>query len=195
MQLAEPFDVGVIHGRFQILHNDHMKYLLAGKKRCRHLVIGITNPEPDMTLAEEADPERSMPLANPLTYYERLQLVRAALVESGVALSEFTVVPLPISEPSRYHNYVPTDAIFFLSIYDDWGRRKKDYFESIGLKTYVLREVTPDEKGISATDIRENIVQREPWQHLVPEAVASLIERWDLAQRLREIQSQIRSTD
>jgi D-arabinose 5-phosphate isomerase GutQ len=43
-------DVGVIHGRFQILHNDHLKYLLAGKDLCRHLVIGITNP--DSPLAE-----------------------------------------------------------------------------------------------------------------------------------------------
>ena len=36
--------VGVIHGRFQLLHNDHMKYLLAGKQRCEHLIIGICNP-------------------------------------------------------------------------------------------------------------------------------------------------------
>jgi len=28
------FDVGVIHGRFQVLHNDHLKYLLAGKEKC-----------------------------------------------------------------------------------------------------------------------------------------------------------------
>lgn len=27
------FDVGVIHGRFQVLHNDHLKYLLAGKEK------------------------------------------------------------------------------------------------------------------------------------------------------------------
>ena len=38
--------IGVIHGRFQLLHNDHLKYLLAGKKRCEHLVVGITNPDP-----------------------------------------------------------------------------------------------------------------------------------------------------
>jgi len=36
---------GVVHGRFQVLHNDHVKYLLAGKARCRHLVVGITNPD------------------------------------------------------------------------------------------------------------------------------------------------------
>ena len=39
-------ETGIIHGRFQILHNDHVKYLLAGKQFCRHLVVGITNPDP-----------------------------------------------------------------------------------------------------------------------------------------------------
>jgi len=52
-------DTGAIHGRFQVLHNDHMKYLLAGKERCVHLVIGITNPDPILTRADPADPERS----------------------------------------------------------------------------------------------------------------------------------------
>ena len=52
-------ELGVIHGRFQLLHNDHLKYLLAGKQRCRHLVIGITNPDPTLTRADPADPART----------------------------------------------------------------------------------------------------------------------------------------
>ena len=184
----ETYDAGVIHGRFQMRHNDHGQYRVAGKARCRHLIVGITNPEPSMTQAEDVDPERSTPFANPFTYYERYQLVRSALVEAGVALSDFSIVPLPISEPTRYHNYVPLNAVFFLSIYDDWGRRKKDYFESIGLKTFVLREVRPEEKGISATDVRASILRGEPWRHLVPNSVAALVEQWNVAQRLRELQ-------
>ena len=179
--------VGVIHGRFQILHNDHLKYLMAGKERCRHLVVGITNPEPAMTQTEQVDLQRSTALANPLTYYERHQLVESALVEAGVAFSEFSIVPLPISEPSRYRHYVPLDAVFFLSIYDDWGKRKKEYFESIGLDVFVLREVMPEEKGISAAMIREKILNQEPWQHFVPKSSASLLEAWNIGRRLVEI--------
>lgn len=33
-------EVGVIHGRFQVFHNDHLEYVLAGKSRCRHIVVG-----------------------------------------------------------------------------------------------------------------------------------------------------------
>ena len=84
-QDTAPYDVGVIHGRFQVLHNDHLRYLLAGKDLCRHLVVGITNPDPSLTREESADPHRSRPEANPLTYYERQALVRAALGEAGGA--------------------------------------------------------------------------------------------------------------
>ena len=60
-------DVGVIHGRFQVLHNDHFEYLMAAKSRCRHMVVGITNPDPSLTRSDPADPQRSSPGANPLT--------------------------------------------------------------------------------------------------------------------------------
>ena len=41
--------IGVIHGRFQMLHHGHMEYLLAGKKRCQRLIIGISNPDEGCT--------------------------------------------------------------------------------------------------------------------------------------------------
>jgi nicotinamide-nucleotide adenylyltransferase len=185
-QANNVFEVGVIHGRFQVLHNDHMQYLMAGVPHCQHLIVGITNAEPEMVQAEDADPQRSSAAANPLTYYERYQLVRSALVEYGVDLSRFSIVPLPISHPERYCNYVPLDAVFFLSIYDDWGRQKREYFESLGLQTFVLRDVTLEEKGISGTDVRQLMKDGQPWKHLVPTTVAELLEQWNIAKRLRD---------
>ncbi|MFC1888297.1 hypothetical protein ACFL4G_00935, partial [Thermodesulfobacteriota bacterium] len=52
-------ETGVIHGRFQVFHNDHLAYVLAGKARCRHLVVAITNPDPTLTRDDPADPDRS----------------------------------------------------------------------------------------------------------------------------------------
>jgi len=101
-----PYETGVIHGRFQILHLDHMKYLLAGKALCRHLIVGITNPDPVLTKADPADPARSSAAANPLTYYERTVLLRSALVESGIPLSDFTIVPFPVNRPELYQYYL-----------------------------------------------------------------------------------------
>ncbi|PLX83214.1 MAG: nicotinate-nucleotide adenylyltransferase [Desulfuromonas sp.] len=188
--MSPPYPTGVIHGRFQVLHNDHLRYLLAGKAICDHLVVGITNPDPTHTRKEEADPKRSSALANPLTYFERLLLVRRTLEEAGVGPAEFSVVPLPINLPELYRYYTPADAVFFLSIYDDWGRKKLEYFRSLGLETHVLWEVRPEEKGISAAEVRSRMAAGEPWEHLVPPGVAALVKAWDLPTRLRNLQGQ-----
>lgn len=178
------YDIGVIHGRFQILHNDHIKYILSGFELCRHLIVGISNPDPFLTENEKTDPGRSIRSSNPLTYYERYTMIRAALQEKGVNESEFSIVPFPVNRTDLLVNYVPMDAVFFLSIYDDWGREKLDRFRKLGLKIHILREVTPDRKGISASEIRSLLVNDLPWEHLVPRAVEEIIEKSDLRNRL-----------
>ncbi|MCP4105459.1 MAG: 2,3-bisphosphoglycerate-independent phosphoglycerate mutase [Desulfobacteraceae bacterium] len=185
---APEIETGVIHGRFQVLHNDHIKYLMAGKRLCRHLVIGITNPDPTMTKDDNADPGRSGALANPLNYYERYTLIRTALEEAGLKPGQFSIVPLPINFPELYQYYVPMDAVFFLTIYDEWGRKKQSYFELLGLKTHVLWEVPPEKKGISANEVRNRMIQRRPWEHMVPVSVADFMRKWNIPGRLKEIQ-------
>jgi len=183
--MEEPiFELGVIHGRFQILHNDHLKYLLAGKALCRHLVIGITNPDPVLTRVDYTNPERSTMLANPLTYYERYVMLRKVLGRSGFGPEEFSIVPLPINLPDLYKYYVPLNGQFFLTIYDDWGRQKLRFFQSLGLKTKVLWERPLEEKGISGHAIRAAIMDGKPWQHLVPAPVPALLEQWGIKERL-----------
>ncbi len=183
--------LGVVHGRFQVLHNDHLKYIFAAKQRCRELVIAITNPDPHMTLSESADIHRSSSLANPLTYYERYQLVRAAMQASGQDAGTYSIVPLPISMPNRYQYYVPLDALFFLTIYDDWGRRKKHYFNTLGLKVEILWDAPKEKKGISGAQVRERMCHCLPWESMVPPAVADLLKKWDIPKRLREIKDSL----
>jgi nicotinamide mononucleotide adenylyltransferase len=180
-------DEGVIHGRFQVLHNDHLAYLLDGKARCRHLIVGITNPDPRLTANDPADLHRSRPDANPLSYYERHMLVQAVLEEAGVARGEFTIVPFPINFPELYHYYVPLTAVFFVSVYDDWGRRKLERFRDLGLHTEVLSERPVERKGISATDVRARMAAGVPWDQLVPSATAKLMAAWDIPGRLRRL--------
>jgi nicotinamide-nucleotide adenylyltransferase len=182
---AAMIETGVIHGRFQVLHNDHLTYLLAGRERCRHLVVGITNPDPTLTRPEPADPGRGDPLANPLTYWERFVLVREALREAGVPDADLSVVPLPINLPELFRHYVPLDATFFLTIYDDWGRRKLERFRGLGLRTEVLWERPPEHKGLSGSDVRLWMARGGPWRDLVPPSTRRLLEAWDIPGRLR----------
>jgi nicotinamide-nucleotide adenylyltransferase len=181
-------DMGVIHGRFQVLHNDHLRYLLAGKARCRHLVIGITNPDPTLTRADPSDPHRSLPEANPLSYFERYTMVQHAMVESGMkAATAFSVVPFPINLPELYSHYVPLSGTFFLTIYDPWGRKKLERFKGLGLKTEILWEKPPQDKGLSGVDVRNRMANEDPWEHLVPPSTAALMKAWDVPKRLRKL--------
>lgn len=183
------FKTGVIHGRFQILHNDHMRYLLAGLEKCEHLVIGITNPDPTHIKFETSDPKRSEKLANPLSYFQRYQLIHLAFEELNIPKSRFSVVPFPINFPELYKFYVPLDAVFFLSIYDDWGREKLNRFKALKLETNVLWEVTPEQKGISASNLRNSILLDNNWQKYLPESVLKKLLEWDIKKILVKLLS------
>jgi hypothetical protein len=177
-------DLGVVHGRFQILHNDHMRYILAARDQCRHLVIGITNPDAGLTRHEPVDPGRSDPEANPLTFWERYWMIRVTLQETGVQLDAYSIVPLPINVPEKILDYAPPEATYYLTIYDDWGREKLKRLKALGLKTHVLWEKSPDEKGINGTTVRNLIMENKSIDQLTPPAVARLVSEWNLADRL-----------
>lgn len=178
-------ELGVVHGRFQVLHNDHVKYILAGKRRCNRLVIGITNPDPMLTGADETNPARSLESSNPLTYFERYMMVKAALAERGLSYSELSVTPFPINFPNIYRHYVPTDAVYYITVYDDWGRRKCDLLTKSGLKTEVLWDKPLEQKGLTGSFIRSLMMKGLPWEEFVPRSVAALMKQWDIPTRIR----------
>jgi cytidyltransferase-like protein len=180
-------DIGVAHGRFQIFHNDHLTYLQAAKARCRHLVVGITNPDPTLTRFDPADPGRSSPARNPLNYYERYRMVHQALQMQEWGPEDYAIVPLPINFPDLYQYYVPLTATFFLTIYDDWGERKLQMFQGLGLTTEVLWRRPLAEKGLTSTEVRRLLVADQPWTHLVPPGVAEMLEMFQIPRRLKEL--------
>lgn len=177
--------IGVIHGRFQPPHTDHLKYLLAARSRCEFLVIGVSNPDPELTRADEADPERARPASNPLSYYERLILIRRALVDEGVDPRSFCVVPFPINYPDRLRHYVPMDSVFYMTIYDEWGEKKLKLFEGLEVRVEVMWR--RKEKGITGSEVREAIRGGEDWEGLVPPGVADLMKEMGLDARIREM--------
>ncbi len=183
------YNLGVIHGRFQVLHNDHLRFLLAGMDLCRHLIVGITNPDPCMVRKDPADQHRHAYFANPLTYWERYLMLRQVLSGAGIPFEAFSIVPFPINHRELYRYYVPLDAVFFLSIYDDWGRKKLATFHELELKTHVLWNVPAEEKGISASHVRALMLLGGDWESLVPEATEMLMKEWKIADRLRAMRS------
>ncbi|MHB8205406.1 MAG: nicotinate-nucleotide adenylyltransferase, partial [Desulfomonilaceae bacterium] len=87
--------------------------------------------------------------------------------------------------PELYCHYVPSGAVFYLTIYDSWGKKKLELLKSRGLRTQVIWEKSPNEKGVTGSEVRRRIASGEPWDHLVPLSVTELILKWDVRSRLR----------
>ncbi len=165
--------LGFIHGRFQLFHNDHLRYALLAKEQCEKLIVGITSPENANLLREEIDPHRSNSAANPFTFYERFNMVKLALLEAGLKREDFEIVPYPIERPEILYNYVPLEATSFFTIYDDWGYEKLHRLGELGYGTHVLFDTR--DKAMCSTEIREKIVNEQDWKQMVPPAVYKYI--------------------
>lgn len=166
-------ELGFIHGRFQLFHNDHLQYALLAKEQCEKLIVGITSPENATLICEKVDPHRSEAASNPFTYYERYNMVKLALLEAGMKQEEFEIVPYPIERPEILYNYVPLNATSFFTIYDEWGYEKLERLKALGYETVVLFD--DREKKICSTEIREKIYVGADWKDMVPNAVYEYI--------------------
>lgn len=181
-------ELGFIHGRFQLFHNDHLNYALLAKERCRKLIVGITSPENASLIREEVDPHRSEAASNPFTYYERYNMVKLALLEAGIPREDFEIVPYPIERPQVLYNYVPLTATSFFTIYDKWGYEKLHRLKELGYGTVVLFD--DREKKMCSTEIREKIVADRDWKQMVPPSVYRYIMDNNLTEKVKQILNQ-----
>ncbi len=180
---------GAVQGRFQGLHLGHMEFLLEAKKRCDFLIVGVTNYDiHSRFLSQEAGMGRFRPQSNPFTFYERMMMIRLSLVEAGVPLEEFTVVPFPIEQPEKICQFVPDDVTFFQTVYDQWGESKLETLRGLGYDAQVMWVRREEDRFTSGTQVREKMAAGEPWEQLVPPAAARFIRENGLDQRLRSEQ-------
>lgn len=175
--------IGVVNGRFQPLHHGHMEYIFEAKKLCQKLIVGITNPDTDSFAVSKANPHRSTSEGNPFTYYERMEMIRDTLIDSGLDFSTFDVVPFPINSPKLIHCYVPKKATIFFTVYDSWGADKIGRLKHNGFATKTLWERSPDAKITTGSEIRNRIAHDKEWGHLVPSAVYRYITERELTNR------------
>jgi hypothetical protein len=178
--------MGVVHGRFQLFHNDHLKYVLAAKERCVHMIIGICNPDMNLTTYSSANPHRSSLRENPFTYFERYQMIKGTLLELGISSKDFDIIPFPINYPNLIPNYAPMSAKYYMTIYDQWGREKEKTLRSIGCDIEIMWDIDISKKGISGSDIREMIRTGKNWKKYVPNYVYDYVNAHSLYKRIIE---------
>ena len=179
---------GVVFGRFQVLHNKHMEYLLAAKMRCKKLYIGITHQDIMMFAAtSHLDVNGGTKRDNPMTYLERLEMIQKAVENFGIKKEDYEIVPFPITHPELILQYAPEDATYFMSIKDEWDEQKKQFLEQLGLKVEVLMNKKPEEAGISAAEIRKLMTEEKEWRQHVPIPVYEYIQKHEIDKRIRNL--------
>lgn len=172
-----------VHGRFQVPHNDHLKYILAAKQHCDFLWIGIARPDIREQIPCDVAKHRVDRLANPLTYFERTGIISAMLVEAGVNEAEFGFVPFPIDQPDRLSDFISTSIPCFTTICDEWNEHKVKVLRDLGYEVIVLWENRVP--LITGTRIRELIRGgSDEWRSMVPFATSDAIDRLNLRARL-----------
>lgn len=165
-----------VTGRFQPIHLDHLALLQHAFAQARHVVIGITNPEPAARTAHPASAHRHLAAANPWTYAERAALIDAALRCDGVKAARYTILPFPLDEPARWPALLPTGTPQLVRVFSDWEREKVRRFASAGYPPRVLEGNAATR--LSASDIRSAMQNAEPWQQWVPPGARELLARW-----------------
>lgn len=178
-------EAGVIHGRFQIFHLKHMEYLLAAKMRCKKLYIGITHSDiVSFAATSDLDLHGTTRRDNPLTYFERLEMIQGALAEFGVKREEYEIIPFPVSQPDLILQYAPRDAVYYMSLCTEWDEERYQILQGLGLETEVLWRRTKEEMGITGSEIRKLIVEEKDWQQYVPKTVSEYIAEHEIEQRI-----------
>lgn len=170
--------IGIVHGRFQLLHNGHINdVIVPAFERCEKLVIGLCNPEPELSAFDQANPHRSSEENNPFTFWERLRMFEDTLLEMGISRDRYEIVPFPINFPEKIKFYIPNEAPHFMTFYDEWGKKKKEVLESLGYSVTVMKEMTLETRPMSGTELRAMIKNgNSEWKNYVPKAVQKLIE-------------------
>jgi cytidyltransferase-like protein len=183
---AKPFREGSVHGRFQPFHNGHLEYVLAAQDKCDFLWIGITKF--DISEANPLARIRERPENNPLSYHERLAIIRNVLTERGIDQNVFMFVPFPIETPNKLNQFLPTNVPCFTTVYEEWNKEKISVLKSHGYDVRVLWE--RPQKEISGGEIRNDMISGgSRWKAMVPPATVRLAEEFRLPERLRTLSS------
>ena len=183
--------VGCVHGRFQPFHREHLDYVRRAKTQCDFLWIGLTQFDRHRHKGASRRSQRS---SNPLTYWERVKMIRRVLAEDGTPSSAFGFTPFPIDSPDDLPHFIGTEVVCYTTICEPWNREKIELLEDLGYSVSVVVERSP--KQVSGHEIREGIMNgTDAWQQKLPEATVAFVKEISLRDRLLRLVNSPNETD
>ncbi len=167
---------GCVIGRFQPFHNDHLSLVVEAYRCHGQVVVGVTNADPTWFVPVQESPRRHLQASNPFTFWQRSELIRAALVEE-IPTESLRIVPFPIHDVALWPSYLPENVVCWVRDRGAWETRKSA--ELAG--RFSVRTIPAVVSETSGTRIRELLAADDPaWRELVPRPVAVLINQWRL---------------
>ncbi|MBS0549189.1 MAG: hypothetical protein JSR24_15640 [Proteobacteria bacterium] len=165
-----------------------MEYLLASLDECDLLHIGITQYLHDRLIRVDSldAAHRTLPAHNPLSYFERMQMIEIALRAEGISQDRFDILPFPIEEIPLLAQFLPTSVPIFTTTYDSWNEEKIRLLRSGGYDVIVLWE--RQTKEFEGHQLRSDMLAGNPrWKAQVPTVVAEYLEELGMPERLRAL--------
>ena len=161
-----------VTGRFQPVHQDHLALFQAALAAGGRLIVAVTNPDPGARRQEPASEHRHRADANPFTFYERVELLMAALGaerELGrEGLVRVRVVPFDLTRPEHWSHYVPLTAVQYVGVHGPWEQDKADRLAAAGYR--VVQVPGHGRTRRTSTAIRAAVRTGQDWEQLVPPA-------------------------
>jgi FMN phosphatase YigB (HAD superfamily)/nicotinamide mononucleotide adenylyltransferase len=174
--LPRLLDLGVVLGRFQPFHVEHMRYIRVAAARAKRLIVGITRPY-GAEVGEPGD-ERNADESNPVPLWLRRDFISAALNAAGLG-QRVEVIPLPLSSDALRVALPPTVTVLTTAV-EPWSIVKERTIREGGL---CVERLDVGLKTISATMLRSMIRSGDKgWRQWlppgIPEHLISEIERY-----------------
>ncbi len=168
-----------IHGRFQPFHNGHLQYFRWAKERADLIYVGITQIHNQHVGDFPGAEHRGLLDNNPLTFFERFQVIEAALTSDGFTLSDFRVIPFPIEDPFMLSVFLPTSIKCFTTRHSEWNDHKIKLLEEAGYNLEVLSENEEHVSRATGTEIRSLMKSGDQnWRKFIPQGTHNLLETY-----------------
>jgi nicotinamide-nucleotide adenylyltransferase len=156
---------GLMLGRFQPFHKGHLVLAKQILSECDELLIIIGSAQFNFIDKD------------PFSAGERVLMIHEALKEVGVDLSRCYIIPVANDENNaRWLAYLrsmvpPFDVLYSGNDFVKYLARSQD--SSIVIEDPVFAEINE----YNGTNIRHLMQEGKPWEHLVPPAVAKVIQQ------------------
>lgn len=161
-------------GRFQPFHFGHL-----------HIVEEMIK-ENDRAILVIGSAEKNFVPKNPLTAGERYQLIDAALQEKGISCDKYRILPVRnVNNYALWVNHINMYVPPYNVLYTGSDLVKACY----STHNVEIKQIDRRHLNISATEIRTAMAEgSDDWKQMVPKAVATLLEKWQIPIRIQTIQ-------